>query len=373
MRMRMKRIYIIGAAVLALVLADGCNKIPLKQRNDRFVPEDTNPAENAPVIEGEWKIDTIVKGAVWKKFAGVDRVVTEENQIVNVMEIDLTNPRFHIKLHYGNSDTGDGIRATDQVFSNKRSSEGAICCINGTYEAASVYIRTNWLTHQNIESSVIPDTSVRQWKNDGCISTDQNTDVRIEYTAPAEDNDYLAARAAYDRMSDRPDLFSGAPMLVSGGEHVGETFIDRMIASGKYGGSPGMSQSQIERLAYENPIRHQGVAHPRTAVALTSDHKFLMITIDGRWNAAKGMTAKQVTQFITYHFPLITDALNLDGGGSTCMCILGRGDATNNVVNYPAQDNTFDHLGIRSVNSHIYVTWDAPEDTPDDQQPHDGE
>ena len=360
MMTRMKRtLYIIGV-LGALLLAYSCNKVPLKQRNDRFVPDDTNPAENAPIVEGDWKIDTIVKGAVWKKFAGTDREITKENQIVNVMEIDLTNTNFHIKLHYGNTDTGDGLRATDQVFSNKRIEEGAVCCINGAYEAPSVYIKTDWFTHQNISSEVIPDTRVRQWKSEGCITSDRGQDVRIEYTAPAEENDYLAARAAYDRMTDRSDLFSSSPMLVSGGEPVGETFIERMIASGLYGGSAGMSQSQIERLAYENPIRHQGVRHPRTAVALTSDHKFLMITIDGRWNAAKGMTAKEVTQFIMHHFPLITDALNLDGGGSTCMCILGRGDATNNVVNYPAQDNTFDHLGIRSVGSHIYVTCDAP-------------
>ena len=364
MRKRMKRIIYPLLTVLLLSLAAGCNKVPLKERNDRFVPDDTNPAENAPVVEGEWKIDTIVKGAVWKKFAGVDRVVTEQNQIVNVMEIDLTNPRFHVKMHYGNV---DGLRATDQVFSNKRANEGAICCINGAYEAASCYIRTDYTTYCNIESEVIPNTRVRQWKSEACITSDGDRDVRIEYTAPAEENDYLAQRAAYDRMSDRPNIFSSAPMLVSGGEHVGETFVDRMIATPYYSGTPGMSQSQIERLDYENPIRHQGVTHPRTVVALTSDHKFLMITIDGRWNAAKGMSAKQVTQFITHHFPLITDALNMDGGGSTCMCILGRGDATNNVVNYPAQDDTFDHLGIRSVNSHFYVTWDAPEDTPQEQ------
>lgn len=359
MMIRMKR-YLLLILACTLSYAAGCNKIPQKERNDRFVPEDTNPAENAPIVEGDWKIDTIVKGAVWKKFAGVDRVVTKENQIVNVMEIDLTNPSLHVKLHYGNSDSGDGLRATDQVFSHKRIDEGAICCINGAYEAESVYIKTNWFTHQNINSSVIPDTRVRQWKSEGCITSDRDQDVRIEYTAPAEENDYLAARAAYDRMTDKSDLFSSAPMLVSKGEPVGESFIDRMIDSGLYGGKKGMSQTEIERLAYENPIRHQGVRHPRTAVAVTSDKKFLMITIDGRWNAAAGMTAKEVTQFIVYHFPLITDAINMDGGGSTCMCILGRGDASNNVVNYPAQDDTFDHLGIRSVNSHFYVTYDAP-------------
>ncbi|MBO7510622.1 MAG: phosphodiester glycosidase family protein, partial [Bacteroidales bacterium] len=94
--------------------------------------------------------------------------------------------------------------------------------------------------------------------------------------------------------------------------------------------------------------------------ALINDRKFLMITIDGRWNSAVGMTADEVTRFILHHFPTITHALNLDGGGSNCMCILGRGDASNNVVNYPTDNGTFDHLGVRSVNSHIYVTYEPP-------------
>ncbi|MBO7510943.1 MAG: hypothetical protein J6T35_07145, partial [Bacteroidales bacterium] len=104
----------------ALLLALCCNKIPDSLRSDRYIPEDTTPTENAPIVEGDWRIDTIVPGAVWKKFAGRDREITQVNQIVNVMEIDLTQPGFNVKFHYGLKDGGDGIAATDQAFSNKR-------------------------------------------------------------------------------------------------------------------------------------------------------------------------------------------------------------------------------------------------------------
>ncbi|MCR5560637.1 MAG: phosphodiester glycosidase family protein [Bacteroidales bacterium] len=353
----MKKILYIVSAMLPVLASVSCNKIPQSERNDLFVPADSNPAENSPVVEGAWKIDTVVTGAVYKKFAGVDHEVTEKNQIVNVMEIDLTNPRLHVKFHYGNI---DGLRATDKVFGVKRDEEGAICCVNATYETGSVYIRTDYTNYMTIADEKINGTNVRQWKSEACVTSDGDSDVRIEYTAPAEENDYIAQRHAYDLMTDRPNLFSSAPMLVSGGNPVGETFIERMIASKLYGGSEGMDRKQIEKLAYENPIRHQGVEHPRTVVALTSDKKLLLITIDGRWNAAVGMSAKEITQFIMHHFPTITDALNMDGGGSTCMCVLGRGDATNYVVNYPSEDNVFDHQGIRGVPTHFYVTWDDP-------------
>ena len=56
----------------------------------------------------------------------------------------------------------------------------------------------------------------------------------------------------------------------------------------------------------------------------------------------------------------------MDGGGSTCMCVLGRGEPTNNVVNYPCDDlPDYTHFGVRSVNSHFYITYDGPTDSGD--------
>lgn len=360
-------IYMIVAT--ALMGAVGCNKIPDHLRNDKFVPEDSAPAANIEVMEGAWKIDTIVPGAVWKKFAGKDSDITNNNQIVNLMEIDLSNPRFHVKFHYQDEDK---LRATDQVFASKREKEGAICAMNGAYEAASCYIRTNYKTWQSISSTVIPDTKVRQWKSEACITSDGHRDVQIIHKSPAENplgkEEYIAqTRQAYDLMTDKANIFSSAPMLIDDYEPVGAEFVNRMIQCGHYGGSIGMGESGILRLDYENPIRHQGVTHPRAVVALTGEestvgpNKLLLIIIDGRWTAAVGMTAEQVTRFIAHHFnPRY--AINMDGGGSSCLCIRGRGEPSNNVVNYPTDNDTFDHLGIRSVNSHFYVTYDEPQD-----------
>ena len=66
------------------------------------------------------------------------------------------------------------------------------------------------------------------------------------------------------------------------------------------------------------------------------------------------MSAKELTEFIVKHFnPQY--ALNLDGGGSTTMCVKGYGDKTTHVVNYPTNNGVFDHTGERLVTSHIYV------------------
>ena len=48
-----------------------------------------------------------------------------------------------------------------------------------------------------------------------------------------------------------------------------------------------------------------------------------------------------------------TDALNLDGGGSTTMYIKGKN--ANGVVNYPTDNKKFDHEGQRSVSNAILL------------------
>ena len=52
--------------------------------------------------------------------------------------------------------------------------------------------------------------------------------------------------------------------------------------------------------------------------------------------------------------------LNLDGGGSTTMCVDGQGDASTNVVNYPVDNRTesghaHDHLGERARDTFICI------------------
>ena len=107
---------------------------------------------------------------------------------------------------------------------------------------------------------------------------------------------------------------------------------------------------------------HQTNTHPRTVVALVEDNpdhegcdKCMLITIDGRQAMGVGMSAAQVTEFIMLHFPNIKYALNMDGGGSTCMCIIDRGN-NQNVVNHPIDGGVIDQ--VRSVNSHFYITYD---------------
>jgi len=83
--------------------------------------------------------------------------------------------------------------------------------------------------------------------------------------------------------------------------------------------------------------------HPRTAVAKLKDGKFLMITVDGRTEASGGIALQDLAEYLLSLGA--TDAMNLDGGGSTTMFVDGK------VVNHPS-----DKEGERKVSDAILVT-----------------
>jgi exopolysaccharide biosynthesis protein len=62
--------------------------------------------------------------------------------------------------------------------------------------------------------------------------------------------------------------------------------------------------------------------HPRTAVAKLKDGKFLMITVNGRQKESVGMNLNELAALLVELGA--TDAMNLDGGGSTTMFLNGK-------------------------------------------------
>ncbi|MHB1328912.1 MAG: phosphodiester glycosidase family protein [Gemmatimonadales bacterium] len=91
------------------------------------------------------------------------------------------------------------------------------------------------------------------------------------------------------------------------------------------------------------------VRHPRTAVAVRHDRqRLLLITVDGRQPSySEGMTLAELATFLRDIGA--TDAINLDGGGSTTMAVPNR-DRVVTVVNRPS-----DRTGERPVANALAV------------------
>ena len=89
--------------------------------------------------------------------------------------------------------------------------------------------------------------------------------------------------------------------------------------------------------------------HPRAAFGIDADGYAYLVVIDGRFPGKADGASIFETAYIC-HLLGMTDAINLDGGGSTTLWTEKTG-----VINYPCDNKKFDHEGERTVPNLIIV------------------
>ena len=92
------------------------------------------------------------------------------------------------------------------------------------------------------------------------------------------------------------------------------------------GGGPVLLQNGEIHISNNEERKFYGKAindhHPRTAIGYTTDNKIIILVAEGRSKTASGLTLTQEAQILKdLH---CVEALNLDGGGSTCMLVNGK-------------------------------------------------
>ncbi|RYY32717.1 MAG: phosphodiester glycosidase family protein, partial [Sphingobacteriaceae bacterium] len=93
--------------------------------------------------------------------------------------------------------------------------------------------------------------------------------------------------------------------------------------------------------------------HPRTAIGKKPDGTVILLVVDGRLKQAAGMSIPELQK--TMRWLGCTDAINLDGGGSSTMYIKGQPDE--GVVNHPSDNKQFDHFGEREVANAVLLLF----------------
>ncbi|MBO4446494.1 MAG: phosphodiester glycosidase family protein [Bacteroidales bacterium] len=273
-----------------------------------------------------WTSTVVREGIVFYKFSGTDPV-SGKAQNVCAIDVDLANPNYEVHL----------TRTSPSAFTSVvHAAHNAIATMNAGYEAGSIYIRIAGKDWSALPNTTIGSTGVRNWKSEAAFFSDGKRSVHLRtveelirpYVSPesSQMSAYINKQRMYLYNDSSADIISSSPMLIDDFKPVGETFIDYSI-------------SNWSKLNTEEPQYHQRKRHPRSAVALTENNHFIMMTVDGRQtNSAEGMSAKELTRFFVKNFnPQY--ALNMDGGGSTAMCVEGLGNSSTHIVNVPIQDN----------------------------------
>lgn len=278
--------------------------------------------------EGYFTTTVIEEGLTLYRYSGKDDV-SNANQDVYVLELDLDNPNYKLYFHYGGSTTSAAAKNLN-----------AIAAVNGTYELEAVYVRTQG---QNRSEVKLEPGHQRFWKHNGAFVGDGRKMALVNGAGqyPAHSNEAGENAIALYKSLPEPNIFAAAPMLIDDFEPVGATFVPDYVNPNDY--------------QKEDAFGHQGNRHPRTAYALTEDNDLLLVIVDGRTNSAKGMTAKELTLFLQKHFNPRW-ALNMDGGGSSAMYIKGHGSADkNNIINNFTDTDDNGKLVERSVSTHLII------------------
>ena len=150
----------------------------------------------------------------------------------------------------------------------------------------------------------------------------------------------VSASANYPEKSQKWDVYSaigGAPVILKDG---------RICFDYLY--TPSISGSVRFKTNYEllqDDIYGASVRPPRTAIGHTADGKIVLMVVDGRGSGgSQGVTLDELARLLKGVG--CTDALNLDGGGSTAMCVTPS--AT--LLNKPSDGSQ------RSVKSFVAIT-----------------
>ena len=193
------------------------------------------PSQNiTPGVEvlGNSNADTsqLDNGLVLYTFRGYDDV-SAANQIVNVLEVNLSDPRYSIKFAY--ADKGE-------INSNMVKNEpAAIAGINGGYEQEAIYIKIN---NAIISQVSLQPGHLRYWKHEACIFSEGERTVGILYGG----KDGEKAIEAYNSL-EASNIIASAPMLINDYDPIGEDFI---------GGT--FTDEQLNQFDYEDYRRQMG-------------------------------------------------------------------------------------------------------------------
>ncbi|MDB5228085.1 MAG: Fibronectin type domain protein [Bacteroidota bacterium] len=249
-----------------------------------------------------WNRQTIYPGVEWSSY--IFDTLFNSHQSINVLDINLDTAKVDVVF--------DGVSTGFKKTSDFGKENKAIAAVNGnffnTVTGGSVnYITRNYTVINNGTSFM------NTPRDEAALTVSQNKNVEI-MSAPAGGNWSTAPQQKF--------MISCGPRLLSAHE--------------------------IKPNAADN---FTSVRNPRTFAGVSSANHLLLFTVDGRAAQADGMSILEIAK-ITRAFHC-EDAFNLDGGGSTTMWVDGQPD--NGVVNYPSDNNVFDHLGERAVANAILI------------------
>lgn len=275
LRDHIKKSRLYGLMLLFLLVSCGKNDAEAQRSPEPDLLEQFDLEEL--LDEADWTTTEIADGVVWKYNHFSD--IFDSRQSINIVEVDL-NKDLKVAIRYPD----EGFLKTSEAAVTSK----ALAAFNGSFfrivaGGSSVFFK--------YDGDIIQETidGFDTFRENGAVVLDGAGKPRI---AAKPD----AGWAAFSE----PAALASGPLLIMQGEEL----------------------TQL-------PVEFNELRHPRTAVGITADHKMIGIVVDGRSEESEGLSIAELSELM--HALGCTQALNLDGGGSSTAWLAGNG-----VVNIPS-------------------------------------
>ncbi|MBQ7575983.1 MAG: phosphodiester glycosidase family protein [Bacteroidales bacterium] len=285
--MRSRRFAILAAALLLLMMMP----IGASAQDD-----------STTFINGKWSELYVTSGVRLRQCHFTEKSLFGANEFVSVL---IVAPRKRIAVAESAPGT---LEKTSEIAAKQK----AVAAVNGSFfRMKAPYGPTTYVRIDGKFSGIDNEGSSRKRDQfeSGCLAiTGRKAVVAKALSKELDWEDGIEAE----------DILSSGPLLISGG--VPEVFKD---------------------------VKFNTNRHPRTAVGILPDGSKVFVVVDGRSSKSQGVTIGEMQKIMMWLG--CTDALNLDGGGSSTMVVRGK------IVNHPCDNKAFDSEGERSVANAIII------------------
>ncbi|MCX8020434.1 MAG: phosphodiester glycosidase family protein [Chitinophagaceae bacterium] len=163
------------------------------------------------------------------------------------------------------------------------------------------------------------------------ISKNRKADVAWIFTDSVQKHAYILSDVFYPVKNHEPAFtFNDLKRVV---RKMNDSLSGRNISWRRWkmktaiGGGPVLLQNGKIRITNNEELKFAGKAiedrHPRTAMGYTRDQKLILLVVEGRRpGVAEGATLPQLARMLQELG--CVEAINLDGGGSSCLLVNGR-------------------------------------------------
>ena len=264
-------------------------------------------------------------GATWRYYQ-FDSLFGAKQSVTYAL-IDLNNPAVDLKIPFRDSYVGPSPGLESPLYPREQTSvmasaiPNAKIAINGTFFNINSYDSNNPTVPWGGGTTFLRADGTTIHNFDG---TDAQFSQALLFNSKADLNLMLKSGGWISRIGSWQNMMSCGPWLIANGTLTSDA---------------------------------STVRHPRTAVGkINATNQLVFLTVDGRTAESAGMSINELAQVMQAIG--CDDAMNLDGGGSTTMWVAG--EPFSGVVNYPSDNDAYDHLGQRRCANAIVVMTGAP-------------